>query len=58
VVRLVERTEGAVAPFDEVRNQVRAEYLRSLGERALAGAIDDLRADSAIRIDDARLDAP
>ena len=58
VVRLVERTEGAVAPFDEVRNQVRAEYLRSLGERALARAIDDLRADSAIRIDDARLDAP
>ena len=58
VVRLVGRTEGAVAPFDAVRDQVRAEYLRSLGERALARAIQDLRADSAIRIDEVGLDAP
>jgi hypothetical protein len=58
VLRLVGRTEGAVAPFDAVRDQVRAEYLRSLGERALARAIQDLRADSAIRIDEVGLDAP
>jgi parvulin-like peptidyl-prolyl isomerase len=58
VLKLAAKTEGAVAPFEQVREQVRAEYLRSLGERALARAIEDLRADSTIRIDEARLEAP
>ncbi len=55
VLRLVEHTPGSVAPFEEIRDQVRASYMRSLGERALAKTLEDLRAGSALRIDEARL---
>jgi hypothetical protein len=55
VLRLLASTPGAVAPYAEIRDQVRASYMRSLGERALADTIEDLREGSAILVDEARL---
>jgi peptidylprolyl isomerase len=57
VLLLRERTPGEVAAYDEIRPQVRVEYLRTQGERALRATLDELRADAAIAIDDAALAA-
>ena len=44
VLRLVERKREHVPAFEEVADQVRAEWTRSRGEAALARFVDDLRA--------------
>jgi peptidylprolyl isomerase len=49
---------GEVAAYDEVRAQVRAEYLRTQGERALRETLESLRQDAALAIDGAALAAP
>ena len=51
-------TPGELAPYDEVREQVRAEYQRSLGERALRDTLAALRADARIAVDEKRIAAP
>jgi peptidyl-prolyl cis-trans isomerase C len=58
VLVLRERWPGEVAPYDEIRAQVRAEYLRTLGERALRETLAELREDAAIAVDEAALAAP
>ena len=50
VLRLRDRVAGEVAPFEEVREQVRAELLRRRGEEALGDYLEDLRASAAIRM--------
>jgi hypothetical protein len=57
VVRLRDRTPGETAPFGEVREQVRAELLRSRSDRALRDYIADLRHAADVRILDPELDA-
>jgi len=49
VLRLVRREPGAVPPFEAIRAQVRAELLRTTGERALSDYLATLRADADIR---------
>jgi peptidylprolyl isomerase len=44
------RTSGEVAPYDEVHPQVRAEYLRTQGERALRETLEMLREDAEVAI--------
>lgn len=44
VLHLRERKDERVPPFEEVAAQVRAEWVRSRGEEALRGFLDDLRA--------------
>jgi hypothetical protein len=58
VLVLRSRQPGEMAPFETVRTQVRAEYLRSLGERALRRTLEELRAEAAIAVDEAQLAAP
>lgn len=48
VLRLGERAGGEVAPFEEVRDPVRLEWLRAQGERALADVLQDLREDGRV----------
>lgn len=55
VLRLVERTGGETAPFEEVRQEVRAEWLRTQGERALGDYLEELRQQGDVQ---ARLPAP
>jgi hypothetical protein len=52
VLRLTERQPGAEPPFEEVREQVRAEYLRSVGERARAAYLAELREGADVRLQD------
>lgn len=61
VLALRDRQDGEVAPFEQVRSQVRAEYLRSRGEEALRRYLADLRDGSEIQVADpdlAELDEP
>ncbi len=61
VLALRDRLDGEVAAFEQVRSQVRAEYLRSRGEEALRSYLSDLRDGSEIRVADpdlAELDEP
>ena len=58
VLALRGRMPGELAPFEEVREQVRAEYLRSLGERALRATLEELRADASIAVDPSGLGGP
>jgi len=53
VLQLAERTPDEVPPFEEVAEQVRAEWVRQRGEDALARFLADLRAASDVRIDPA-----
>lgn len=55
VIRLVARTPGDVAPFDEVRDEVRGEYLRNRGELVLRDYIEALRDAADIQILDPEL---
>ena len=48
VVRLVDRSGGELAPFEEVRDQVRAEWLRTQGERALGDYLEELRTQGSV----------
>ncbi len=50
VMALRERIPGDALPFEEVRAQVRAEYLRGVGERALGKYLEDLRAAADVRV--------
>jgi hypothetical protein len=58
VLELRDRSPGEVAPFDEIRSQVRGEYLRSQGDAALREYLADLREAAEIRILDPELAAP
>lgn len=58
VLVLRARMPGELAPFEEVREQVRAEYLRSLGERALRQTLEELRARASIAVDEPRMGTP
>lgn len=42
------RSDGAAAPYAEIREQVRAEYLRTRGEQALTDYLAELRAEATI----------
>jgi hypothetical protein len=50
VFRVRERTAGEVAPFDEVRAEVRSELLRSRGDQALRDYLRELRESGDVRI--------
>ncbi len=43
VLRVVERSSAATPPFGEVAEQVRAEWMRRAGDRALRAYLDELR---------------
>jgi parvulin-like peptidyl-prolyl isomerase len=58
VLVLRERRPAETPPFEAVREQVRAEYLRSQGEEALRSYLKELRDDAEIRVLDAELAAP
>jgi len=58
VIRLASRIPGDVAPFDEVRNEVRGEYLRNRGEAFLREYIASLRDAAEIEIHDPELRGP
>jgi parvulin-like peptidyl-prolyl isomerase len=58
VLVLRERLAEQPAPFEEVREQVRAEYLRSRGETALSDYLEGLRDSAEIRVLDPELAAP
>jgi len=51
VLALRARRPGRAPPFEAVREQVRAEYLRSLGEGALRRTLAELREDAEIAVD-------
>jgi peptidyl-prolyl cis-trans isomerase D len=50
VLWLRDRVAGEVAPFEEVREQVRAELLRRRGEEALGDYLENLRASAEVRV--------
>lgn len=58
VLRLRERQPGVVPPFEDVREQVRAEYLRNVGERALAEYLRELRAGAEVTVQGDAATAP
>ena len=49
VVRLVARGGGEKPPFDDVRQEVRAEWLRTQGERALGDYLEGLREQADVK---------
>ena len=49
VFQLIEREEARVPPFEEVVEQVRAEWVRRAGDRALRGYLDDLRKNARVQ---------
>lgn len=57
VLRLRDRTPPERAPYDEVREQVRAEYLRSVGEEALRDYLAGLHDAAEIQVLDPELAA-
>jgi len=58
VLALRERSAGEPVPFESVREQVRAEFLRSRGETALRDYLAGLREEARIRVLDPELAAP
>jgi hypothetical protein len=58
VLVLRERLAEQTAPFESLREQVRAEYLRSRGETALSDYLAGLRDSAEIRVLDPELAAP
>jgi hypothetical protein len=50
VLALVERREDATPPLAEIRDEVRAEFRRRAGERALRRYLDDLRGGAAVEV--------
>ena len=58
VLVLRERRAEEPAPFESVREQVRAEYLRGRGETALSDYLAGMREEARIRILDPELAAP
>ena len=49
VFQLLEREEARVPPFEAVAEQVRAEWVRRAGDRALRRYLDDLRKDARVQ---------
>jgi len=49
VFQLIEREEAHVPPFEAVAEQVRAEWVRRAGDRALRGYLDDLRENARVQ---------
>ena len=49
VLRLAQRSGGETAPFEDVRPQVRSEWLRSQGERALGDYLEQLRVQGDVK---------
>jgi parvulin-like peptidyl-prolyl isomerase len=49
VFQLIEREEARVPPFEAVTAQVRAEWVRRAGDRALRGYLDDLRESARVQ---------
>ena len=58
VLELRDRKPGEVAPFEQIRSQVRSEHLRSRGDAALREYLAGLRDSAEIRILDPELAAP
>jgi len=58
VVRVRDRSPDELAPFEELRDQVRAEYLRRRGDEALGDYVAGLREAGEIRILDPELAPP
>ncbi len=58
VLRLAERREPVVAPYEEMLEEVRGELLRSRGDAALRGYLADLREDGSVEILDPALLPP
>jgi hypothetical protein len=52
VLRVLSRAADRVPPFEEVAEQVRAEWVREQGEQALARFLADLRAAADLRVAD------
>ncbi len=52
VFRLLEREAPHIAPFEQIREQVRAEWVRRAGDRALRSYLDDLRARADVVVRD------
>jgi parvulin-like peptidyl-prolyl isomerase len=50
VLRVLEREPESAPPFDEIREQVQAEWTRRGGDRALRRYLDELRADADVRV--------
>ena len=48
VFQLIEREEPRVPPFEEVAEQVQAEWVRRAGDRALRGYLDELRSSGQV----------
>jgi parvulin-like peptidyl-prolyl isomerase len=55
VLYLRERAPGQLPPFAEVRNRVRAETLRTRGERTLRAYVENLRVSGDVRVLDPEL---
>ncbi len=55
VLQLREQLPGEIAPFEEVRAQVRSELIRSRGDEALRDYLAELRAGGEVRILDPEL---
>jgi len=58
LLALVAKLTGEIPPLAEVRDQVLREYQRRENDRALREYLEELRAESDIRINKAQLDAP
>jgi parvulin-like peptidyl-prolyl isomerase len=52
VLRVSERTQPEVPPFDAIADRVRAEWRRRADDAALRTALDDLRRQAKVRTTD------
>ncbi len=57
VFQLVDAEEARTPSFGEIRDQVRGEWVRRAGDRALREYLDDLRDRAEVEVDDAFADA-
>ncbi|HEU4429435.1 MAG TPA: peptidyl-prolyl cis-trans isomerase [Myxococcota bacterium] len=53
VIAVVEREPASTPPLDEIRDQVRSEWVRRGGDRALRSYLDELRDDADVRVAEA-----
>jgi len=54
VFQVVEREDPRVPPYEEIREQVKAEFVRRAGDRALRRYLDDLRDRAEVEVDEER----
>jgi parvulin-like peptidyl-prolyl isomerase len=50
VLQMLDRTPESVPPFEEIRAQVRVEFRRRAGDRALREYLDRLRSSADLRV--------